>query len=197
MKDEGDISDPDIQTLDYRFRSLTCLGEVLYNEDVHDPISAESPGHQKDHPHALQEKGGRLVLQISRVLVRQKGENVAFAVMMSNGGVEKTMVTTDTSLALLNPTNDRSPLHGNPTSDEVIEFSGAYTISPCAGSGNPPSEGSELRDLSSSDDIINYIAQRFQPMGVRQKSDKKEDIVTFDAHVRNTLKLLVSCSNRC
>lgn len=196
MESEEDISDRDTQTLDYRFRSLTCLGEVLYNEDVHDPIPAQGPGHQTESRHALQETGGKLVLQISRVLVRQPGENVAFAVMMSNGGVEKTMVTTNTPSTLLNPMNNASSLHGNPNSDEVSKLSRAYTNSPSPGSGNPPSEGLELRDHPSDDDIIRYIVKHFQPMGVRQTSDNKEDFVTFDAHVRNTLKLLVSCSNR-
>lgn len=194
MESERDISDPNIQTLDHRFRSLTCLGEILYNEGLHDTIPAQDPGYQTDHHHAFHIKGRILGLQISRVLVRQPGENVTFAVMMSKGGVEKAVVTTEISTALLNR-NDGLLRHDNPKSDEIIKYN-EDTNSPLPGRGDPLCEGLELHGHPSSDDVIDYIVTHFQSMAVGQKSDKIEDIISFDAHVRNTLKLLVNCSTR-
>ena len=195
MASEEDITNPDTQALDHRFRSLTCLGELLYNENVHDPIPAQSLRHQTDR-HALQEKGGLLVLQLSRVLVRQPRENVTFAVMMLNGGVEKTMATSNTPTALLNPTDDEPTVDDNSTLHEVIECSRAYTHSPSPGEGNPPSGGTLLPGHPSAHDLIDYIVIHFEPLKILQKknNNNKPENITFDAHVRNTLGLLAGCS---
>ena len=196
MSSEEAISDEATRELDYHFRSLTCLGEILYNEKVHEEIHAQGPGHQQDLPDGLHKKGSKLVLQLSRLLVRQPGENVTFAVIMSNGGIEMTVATTDTS-----PTQPKSSDDG-PRPDDFIQSSQAYTNSPPAGKSDPPFEVPKLQDRPDTDAMFEYLLKYFQPYHLpephppkdKEKKDKEKYTIPFDVHVRNTLKLLVSCS---
>ena len=180
VESHDEATNEDVINLDHQLRSLTSLGEILYNERVHEAI----PGHSSYLPSRNKEAGANLVRCISLLLVRGLREKVAFAVKMGRS-VEHTAASSDTLNVDELVSLESSPAYPNFDSPDPDGT---------AASKDQASYSEEAIVSCSPGDVLKYIMEHCRQDGDDTTNSQREKIILFDVHVRNMLKLLCKVS---
>ena len=186
-EDEPDNSCSFVSKLDYKLRSLTCLGEILYEEKLHPHLHAK----RRENPNKKRDEGFNIVRYISRLLVRKAGEDVAFVVKLADGKVKETAVATTAGDVVDGGSDD-----GNDDGIGDVSGNGAHTntknsVEPSVSSGQPL-EAMAL-DNWSQEGVLIYIVMWFGRIESKESRAKRRTI-PFHIHVMNTINLLRNCS---
>ena len=182
-EDEPDNSCSYVSKLDYKLRSLTCLGEMLYEEKLHPHLHAK----RRENSNKRDERVN-IVRYLSRLLVRKAGENVAFVIKLADGKVKETAVATTADNVVDGGSDD-----GNDDGIGEVSGSGTHTNTKI---GVEPSVSSEqpLEAMTlSREGVLIYIVKWFGRIESKESRAKRRTI-SFHIHVMNTIKLLRNCS---
>lgn len=182
--DNKEARNQEVILLDHQFRSLTSLGEMLYNEQVHKAIH----GSPRSAPSPSREEGVKLVRYISRLLVRGLGENVAFALKLAGRTVKYTAASSNTL--------DTHDLAANLESSNAYPNSDPLDPNRTANQKTSASYSDEAIVSCSFSDVLAYVIKHCRHDRKRIAKAQTEKIIRFDVHVKNTLLLLRKCSEK-